>query len=715
MKWIIALILGLFLSLPYAQKNVFVKKIDAPVIVDGVLDEAFWQGVKPATDFWQFFPTDSAQAKAQTEIYLAFDDQNLYVGIKCFASGNDWIINSLRRDFRAGGNDNITIIFDTFNDRTNAFFFGVNPYGVIREGVITNGGATRDDFSEAWDNKWRGDAQIFDDYYSAELEIPFSTLRYKADNDTWGFHAYRFDTQDNEISVWNQIPRNQTLFSPAFAGEMKWEEPLGKSNSNVSVIPFVSSNYGKDYEDRTPHHLDFDFGGDAKIGISSGLNLDLTVNPDFAQVEVDRQVTNIDRFEIFFPERRQFFLENADLFGSFGFDSTNPFFSRRIGVAVDTSTDVAIQNRILGGARLSGKINNDLRVGLLSMQTAEDDKSAMPSFNYTVAAAQHKIFRRSNIGFIFANKQALDEPTIEDVNKYNRVVGLDFNYASPDNVWVGKTFLHSSFSPEFSGQRLAHGTFINYSTRPFGIEWEHEYVQDGYNAEVGFVRRTDFFRINPFAELRFYPIDGPFAEINYGLGYRLFTRPNLGRTDQDVQLRMSGEFKNSARFNVSLVNSYVYLTDEFDPTGTDSTPLSGDTDYYFTAFRASYNSDRRKDINFSIRPYLGQYFSGMRFGMSGSLNLRFQPKSIIGINYSYNYFTQDHLNGSRENFLIGPRIDYTFSRDVFLTLFVQYNSQSENMNINGRFQWRFAPVSDFFLVYTDNYSTNSLDDFTDRF
>lgn len=715
MKLTITLILSLFLSFSYAQKSVFVKKIDNSVQIDGILDEAFWKDVQPAGDFWQYFPTDSAQAKAQTEIYMTYDEQNLYVGIKCYASGNDWIVNSLRRDFRAGGNDNITLIFDTFDDRTNAFFFGVNPFGVIREGVITNGGNSGDDFSEAWDNKWRGNAHIFDGYYTAELEIPFSTLRFKAENDTWGFHAYRFDTQDNEVSVWNRVPRNQTLFGVAFAGEMKWEEPLGKSKSTVSVIPFVSSNYNKDYEDNIPHNIDYDFGGDMKIGISSGLNLDLTINPDFAQVEVDQQVTNIDRFEIFFPERRQFFLENADLFGSFGFESTNPFFSRRIGVAIDTSTDVAIQNRILGGARLSGKVNNDLRVGLLTMQTAADEQSAMPSFNYTVAAAQHKVFNRSNIGFIFANKQALEEPTIEDVNKYNRVIGLDFNYANQDNTWAGKTYFHSSLSPETSGLRYAHGTYLNYSKRAFGFEWDHEYVQDGYNAEIGFVRRTDFFRINPYAELRFYPVNKSFVEIKYGLGTRLFTRPGLGRTDQDWIFRVEGEMSNSARLNVSLVNSYIYLTEEFDPTGTDSDPLAPDTDYHFTALRASYNSDRRKDVNFSVRPYIGQYFNGMRYGMSGSLNLRFQPKSIVGINYSYNYFTQDHLSGSRENFLIGPRVDYTFSRDLFLTLFVQYNSQSDNMNINGRLQWRFAPVSDFFLVYTDNYATNNLDDLSDRF
>jgi len=698
-----------------AQKSIFVKKIDSSIEIDGVLSEDTWNALLPATDFWQYFPTDTMLAKAQTEIYMSYDDNNLYVGIKCYASGNDWIVNSLKRDYRAGGNDNVTLIFDSFDDGTNGFFFGINPLGVIREGVINNGGNGFRDFSDAWDNKWKGEAKVFDKYYTAELEIPFSTLRYKTGSDTWGFHAYRFDTQDNEISVWSPVNRNQTLFSIAFAGDMKWEKPLRSSGSNVSIIPYLTADIKKDFEAGTPSDPSNSAGGDMKIAVSSGLNLDLTVNPDFAQVEVDRQVTNIDRFEIFFPERRQFFLENADLFSSFGFATSNPFFSRRIGVGKDTLTDLSIENRIIGGARLSGKLNKDLRVGLLSMQTASDVKNALPSFNYTVATAQHKLWKRSNIGFIIVNKQTGENELYNDINKYNRIAGLDFNFADADNTWQAKTYLHSSFSPEFSGSKLAHGGMLKYSTRKFEARWEHETVEDDYNAEVGFIRRTDFLRINPSVEYITYPSSGMASQISYGLGTELFTRPGIGRTDQDIEFSFDGQLRNSARFNFNLRRSYLYLTSSFDPTGTDSEELPAESSFSYYSFSGFFSSDRRRNVSFSFNPYIGEYFNGNRLGLRGSIDLRFQPKSFIRLDYSYNYFDMPHLDGKRETFLIGPRIDYTFSKDIFLTLFVQYNSQSKNTNINGRFQWRFAPVSDFFLVYTDNYATGNLDDPSDRF
>ena len=186
-------------------KSLDIHRTDQAPIIDGALDEEMWSKLPAAKDFWQYFPTDSLLAQGQTEIYISADDDQLYVGIKCYGAGNDWIVSSLRRDYRAGGSDNITLIFDTFNDKTNAIFFGINPEGVIREGLIANGGNNRSDFSESWDNKWRGEAKIYDGYYTAELAIPFATLRFDPSVTEWGFSAYRFDTQDNEISVWNRL------------------------------------------------------------------------------------------------------------------------------------------------------------------------------------------------------------------------------------------------------------------------------------------------------------------------------------------------------------------------------------------------------------------------------------------------------------------------------------------------------------------------------
>ena len=263
--------------------------------------------------------------------------------------------------------------------------------------------------------------------------------------------------------------------------------------------------YGINIEENEPSDVSFGLGGDAKIAVTPGLNLDLTINPDFSQVEVDRQVTNLTRFEIFFPERRQFFLENSDLFGSFGEDQINPFFSRRIGVSKDTTEDSTIENPILFGARLSGKLDNNWRVGFLDMQTAKDDVNGLPSFNYMVSAVQRNLFSRSNIGFIFVNKQTFQEEYSKDAyNEFNRVVGVDYNLNSADNAWTGKVFYHRSIGVEKLDKEFAHGARLRYTRRRFELEWNHQWVGENYDAEVGFVPRINFFRLNPQAELFFY-------------------------------------------------------------------------------------------------------------------------------------------------------------------------------------------------------------------
>ena len=697
-------------------KSIVVKKVNEQIKIDGILDEDLWSRISPGTDFWQYFPSDSSLAKSQTEIYMAYDDQNLYVGIKCYSLGNKWIVNSLKRDFRAGGNDNITLVFDTFGDKTNGIFFGINPEGVIREGVITNGGNGFRDFSESWDNKWNGAAHKYEDVYTAELEIPFSTLRYDAKNQKWGFLAYRFDTQGNEQSVWNNIPLNQTLFSMAYAGDMIWEEGVPPSGNNVSLIPYSIGGVAKDYESATDATSDFDIGGDAKIAVTSGLNLDVTANPDFSQVEVDRQITNLSRFEIFFPERRQFFLENADLFGDFGTNDINPFFSRRIGVGIDQTTGTNVQNRIIGGARLSGKIDKNTRVGLLNMQTAENMERGLPSINYTVGVLQRKVLSRSNFGLIAVNKQSFGDNLSElGLNSYNRVFGGDFNYSSADNTWSGKTFLHHSVTSSGEGGKSVHGAIMQYSKRAFGATWSHDFVQDGYNAEVGFIRRSNYWRINPGFEFRFYPQTDFVNDVAAGIDAEIYWQPGFGKTDHQISAKIDGQLTDGSRYSFSVSHNYVYLFKDFDPTGTDGEDLKAGTSYNYVSLDGFIFSDRRKKLSYFLRPYVGSYFNGFRLGLSGSFTYTYQPKGSISLNYTINHFAMPHLDEKKHTVLIGPRIDYTFSKSLFLTTFVQYNSQSLNTNINTRLQWRFAPVSDFFLVYTDNYFTGYMDDPQRRF
>ena len=690
--------------------QILIRKVSKPIVLDGFLDDEAWKGSEPATNFWQNFPVDTLLAQNQTEIYMVYDESHLYVGMKCYSSSNEYVTQSLRRDYRAGGSDNITLVFDTFNDGMNSFVFGMNPFGVRREALIANGGQQRTDFNESWDNKWKGESRMHEGYWVGEMAIPFKTLRYNEGSTRWRFNSYRFDTQTNERSSWQRVPQNQLIMGLAFMGDMIWEEPLKKPGPNISIIPFIAGSTARDFEEaESSYDSQFDVGGDAKIGITSGLNLDLTVNPDFSQVEVDQQVTNLDRFEIFFPERRQFFLENADLFASFGSERVRPFFSRRIGVARDTTTGQNIQNKINFGARLSGKLSENLRIGFLNMQAAADEQNDLPSFNYTVAALQQRLFSRSNLSFIFVNKQELkdvnDEFSLKSAD-FNRLVGLDFNLANAPNTWTGKFFYHRAITPEAIEKPYAHGARLTHIKRRYELEWSHELVGEGFDARVGFVPRTDYFRINPSAQLNFYSDTGLFTQHGPGVMADVFWGRGLGQTDQEYSLFYSIQLRDNSRIMLVFQNQYTLLFNDFDPTRTGGVPLPTGTDYYYNNFTASISTNQNKAISAELEPYVGQFFNGNRYGVDGTLTFRLQPYSLIALNVSANRIELPEPHATANLFLIGPRIDLTFSRSVFLTTFVQYNNQLDNVNLNARFQWRFAPASDFFIVYTDNYLTN---------
>lgn len=717
MKLIFTLFLSIVVFACLAQKSADVVKITEKITLDGILDEDSWKKPKPAGDFWQYFPTDSVLAEHQTDIYFLYDDKNLYIGVRCQSIGKDYVVPSLRRDFRAGGNDNITLMIDPFNDRTNAFLFGTNPFGVQREGLVSGGGEDISGFSVAWDNKWRCQAKIFDGYWSAEMAIPLSILRFNPGIDKWSFNSYRFDTQTNERSTWNQIPRNQWIFNLAFMGELNWDEaPQSFKGGGNSLIPYATAGLSRNYEDAEPSNYTYNFGGDAKIAVSPSLNLDLTFNPDFSQVEVDQQVTNVDRFEIFFPERRQFFLENADLFGAFGQSRINPFFSRRIGVNIDTITGNAVQNTIYAGARLSGKLNENLRLGLLTMQTAADEKNGLPDYNYSIVSLQRRIQSRSNVGIIFVNKQAFGDidPSSEN-DPFNRVLGLDYNLATNDNTWTGKAFLHRSFSSTAQELPYAQGSSLRYNTREYFIQWDQQYVGSGYDAQVGFVPRTNYINLNPSAGLNFYPENAPVNVHGPNIEYQYLITPGIGNTDRVFTLEYEAEMSNNGRLNAEVEHNYVLLTGDFDPTGTGSEDLLEGTDYSYTSFRVSYRSNNNLDFSYSLSPRAGSYFNGRRYGLRGEATYRFQPYVLLSAEIGYNYFDMDHLDDFRQTVILSPRLDLTVNKKLFLSTVVQYNSQIENMNVNARLQWRFAPVSDFYLVYTDNYFTDFTDDPINRY
>ena len=451
-KKLVLVFLTLFFAHQLNAQDITIKEINGPIKIDGILDEPAWLLADSATNFMQFFPFDTSRAEYKTTAKIMYDDQNIYVSAIMLNPNPDreYVTPSLRRDFFGDGNDSFSVLFDTFQDRTNAFIFGINPYGVRREGLISNGGRFGGggnfarSFSLDWDNKWKGEARQHEGYWVVEMAIPFKTLRFGKDQTDWNVNFYRIDSDKGERSTWSPIPRNLSIINLATMRNMEWDKPTKKPGTNISMIPYISAGTTTNFEDPTLSNDDFDAGFDLKYAVTSGLNLDVTVNPDFSQVEVDRQVTNLDRFEIFFPERRQFFLENADLFASYGNQGARPFFSRRIGVARDASTGQNIQNPIPFGARLSGKVNQNLRLGFLSMQTGDDDQIGLPSYNYGVLSLQQKVFSQSNINFVFVNKQTFQSDNeFDNANfaEFNRAVGTEYNLRLPIINGMEKHFI----------------------------------------------------------------------------------------------------------------------------------------------------------------------------------------------------------------------------------------------------------------------------------
>lgn len=691
-----------------AQQNAFAFKLKEPITLDGILDEAIWKDAEGWNgNFMQYFPSDTSLSKVPTRVKIAFDDTNLYIAAIMENTGpRKYVTTSLRRDYRGEQNDGISFVFDTFNDGTNAFQFGVNPYGVQREALLANGGSRAEDLNLAWDNKWYAEAKMMENHWQVEVIIPLSTIRFNEGAQNWNVNFYRVDSHTGERSTWAPIPRNIPIITTAFLRKMIFEEPLQKKGANVSLIPYVAGRTSRNFLENSSEPLRPAIGGDAKIGIGPAMNLDLTFNPDFSQVEVDQQVTNLDRFEIFFPERRQFFLENGDLFDSFGQPRSRPFFSRRIGVDIDSATGQNVQSKIIYGARLSGKLNENWRVGAMNMQTATDEDAGIVGKNFTVLALQRKVFERSNIGLIYVNKEslALDEyQQLFDPTAYNRLLGVDYNLNSANGKWTGKVFYHRTFESVKVDKPYSFNAYLLYNDLHWNWTFSIQDVGKSYNPEVGFVPRSDFKRINPDLTYLFYPKSKFINRHGPKIEFEGLWNETLGTTDRDINLGYIVRFNSLAELEVTQRNRYVYLFSNFDPTRSGGAPLAAGTDYSYQNVLVEFRSNPRKKLNVGVVGEFGEYFTGSIQRITSQTGLRLGYLANISMNFNYARIRLPQPQRDADLILVGPRIDLTLTKDLFWTTFVQYNSQIDNMNINTRIQWRYAPVSDFFLVYTDNY------------
>lgn len=639
-------------------------------------------------------PMDTSRARVRTDVRMTYDSKNLYLIAVCYqAVPGPYFVESLRRDWAFGKNDNFLLFMDPFDDQTNGYAFGANAAGAQWDGTMYEGSKV----DLAWDNKWTSAVRSDSSKWVFEMAVPFTSIRYKKGITTWGINFSRLDLKTTEKSAWAPVPRQFPTASLAYTGNLIWDAPPPPAGANISLIPYALGGLSKNYETHQKATYRKDIGADAKIALTSSLNLDLTVNPDFSQVEVDRQVTNLDRFELFFPERRQFFLENGDLFANFGYASIRPFFSRRIGL------DAPIRF----GARLSGKPSKDWRIGAMNMQTGSVDNTGLPAQNFTVASVQRRVGARSNIGALFINKQSLHytpDSTKPAYNQYNRNLGAEYNLASSNALWTGKALFLKSFSPKISSREWVQAAHLQYLSKRWLLYWQHEYVGRNYNAEVGYVPRRGYFKIAPQIGYTFFPKSGTVLAHGPKLYYTSYYNEGLNRTDDEAFLGYPVTFRSQATALAWVAHDYVKLLQPFDPTNFTKDTLARGTEHRWWAYGLEFYSKPQSLFTYSVTSrYGGYYAGGRRLNLAADVGYRFQPYVSLAINTNYNNIDLPQPWGQHTFWLVGPRVDVTLTNKLYLTTFIQYNEQQKNMNLNGRLQWRYKPVSDFFLVYTDNY------------
>ncbi len=685
--------------------------------VDGRLDEPSWEKAKPAKDFWMAFPADGIQVpqETQTEVRLTYDENFIYVGATCYGP-NDYIIPTLKRDNRLFWNGDVFgVLFDPVNNASNGFSFATNPAGVQTESLISGRTGTRSEmgsgsssgFNTAWDNKWYVEVAHYENYWTVEMAIPFNILRYEQGRQTWGINFSRGEPRSNSWHAWAPVPVQFLTVDLGYTGALMWDEAPQKVKSNIAIIPYGLVSYDQDFEEGEEANTNSRIGVDAKVAVTSTLNLDLTVNPDFSQVEVDQQVTNLTTFNVRFPERRLFFLENSDLFANFGIPPMRPFFSRRIGLDEEGNTIP-----IAFGARLSGNLNKKLRVGLMNMQTKES--SDFSAQNYTSFTMHQRVLDRSVIKGYFHNRQATESGEFMD-SDFNRVAGMEFNYFSQDAKWQGFGGFGLSFSDGLEGDNYFYNVGGGYDGKKLSVYTNFAGIGDNYFADMGWIPSAE-----QYDAVRDTSIHVGFHHWYTRLGYTIFPKDQSRINAHRFGLRQILDVDNSfdflqqriiAGYTLSLAKTggmMIEYTHEskrllFPFEFTDGEPLPAG-DYNFDYASLGYQSDRRKYFTWAAGIQYGNFFNGTRMETLLELAYRIQPWGNFGVNFVYNNLNFPDPYGSEDLFLISPRVEFNFSRNLFWTTFLQFNTQRDNFNINSRIQWRYKPMSDLFIVYTDNYA-----------
>jgi Domain of unknown function (DUF5916)/Carbohydrate family 9 binding domain-like len=685
------------------------------ITIDGALDEGVWQKAEVATNFHMKWPRDGGPAPQRTEARCTYDDNFLYIGITAIDSTPNHVVFSLKRDVGYWDSDAVAVVLDPMNVTNNGYFFGVSSAGVQTEALLSGGGDGNMD--ENWDNTWYVETKLYPDRWTAEYAIPLRILRYNEGQTTWGINFIRNDLGKNIYSVWARIPFQFDGVDLGWTGALNWDAAPGRAKGNYNISPFVTGALTRDYEANGAWTAKPNAGLDAKIGIGSSLNLDVTVNPDFSQIEIDEQVINLTRFNVMLPEKRTFFLENADLFGNFGIPPVRPFFSRRIGLNND-GTPVPI----IGGLRLTGNVGENTRIGLMNMQTRA--KGETPARNYTAAVVNRRLYGRSTVSGYFLNREDFQQNERQK-DAFSRNAGMEFSHISTDGKWQAWTTHHRTFKTGISNQNWWGNAGVGYTGRNLSVLVDFTHAGDNYFADMGFERRLENYDVVRDTVLRI-----GFNFIFMPVTYRIFPKkkaskinfieisgeffnvinPNGTLNESSNQLSATINFKNTSEISFSSTPTWANVPVAFKFDNEEDLircpPLLPGI-YRFTSSELSWTSDYRKPFIVSFSAGGGQFYNGHQLSFSSEITWRFQPILNLTLTGSYNhlYFPAPQCDVQLLN--ITPRVEVFFGRNLWWTTFIQYNDQANNFNINSRLQWRYRPMSDFFLVYTDNYTATT--------
>jgi hypothetical protein len=683
----------------FESKSYSIFRADGPIEIDGKITESSWSSAMVATDFWKQAPVDDAKAEEKTEVKLCYDNQYLFVSAIMYGSRKR-VVQTLKRD-NFGDSDEFGVFIDPLGQKSFGYGFGVNSMNAQSDALVGP-----DDADAAWDAKWYSAVQNEDDKWVVEMAIPFKSIRFKDNIEKWAINFVRIAPSINEVHTWNQVPRQFEFLDLGYYGHLQWDVAPKGRGKNISFLPYSTVQAAKNEP-----KVDLNAGIEMKAALTTSLNLDLAFNPDFSQVDVDEQVTNLTRFSIFFPERRQFFLENNDVFSDFGLNDESLFYSRRIGLDAN-GQKIPIQY----GARISGNLTDKTRIGAFNILT--DSKGLQAKNNYSAFAIQRRILKRSSIKAIYLNRQALGG---QNKNDYGRNAGLNLNFTSTDGRYsLYGGLLHSS-KYKINDRNLQSYGGINYAGQNFRAYIEVQNVGRNFYSDMGFNNRLENFdpAQNIFVRIGYTNVGNMFNYYHYpkqsksvnlhwsGLENFVWFNENTGFNEYYNRIRHFIFFKNRTelkfRFNNHVVN-ILYPFEIGDYT------IAKDK-YVMHEFNTQFITDNTQKLVFDAFAVYGDYYGGTKITLRSGIKLRLQPWLNVRFGIDQNNIKFGDLADVNLT-LLNNSTEINFSNKLFWTTFVQYISQRNAFFVNSRIQYRYRPMSDIFLVLNDNYDT--LDRFTNR-